>query len=54
VEKLDPNRNPKAWLYQVVDHLALNWQRKALRRSRLLARWASPRVKQRAIGPADE
>jgi len=41
VGKLDPGRNPKAWLYQVVDHLALNWQRKALRRARLVARWNS-------------
>jgi RNA polymerase sigma factor (sigma-70 family) len=40
--KLDPSRNPKAWLYQVVDHLAVNWQRKIQRRADLLARWDSP------------
>jgi DNA-directed RNA polymerase specialized sigma24 family protein len=40
--KLDVSRNPKAWLYQVVDHLAVNWQRKIQRRADLLARWDSP------------
>jgi DNA-directed RNA polymerase specialized sigma24 family protein len=39
VGKLDPSKNPKAWLYQVVDHLAVNFQRKELRRSRLAAKW---------------
>jgi RNA polymerase sigma factor (sigma-70 family) len=39
--KLDVSKNPKAWLYQVVDHLAVNWQRKTQRRSRLLAKWDS-------------
>ena len=39
VGKLDPAKNPKAWLYQVVDHLAVNWQRKTIRRARLVARW---------------
>ena len=40
--KLDISKNPKAWLYQVVDHLAVNWQRKIHRRAELLARWDSP------------
>ena len=39
VGKLDPARNPRAWLYQVVDHLAVNFQRKAIRRARLAAKW---------------
>ena len=39
--KLDVSKNPKAWLYQVVDHLAVNWQRKTQRRARLLAKWDS-------------
>jgi len=39
--KLDPAKNPRAWLYQVVDHLAVNWQRKIQRRACLLARWDS-------------
>ena len=39
--KLDPSKNPKAWLYQVVDHLAVNWQRKTHRRASLLAKWDS-------------
>lgn len=37
--KLDPSKNPKAWLYQVVDHLARNWRRKDRRHADLLARW---------------
>jgi len=40
--KLDISKNPKAWLYQVVDHLAVNWQRKSQRRAKLLAKWDSP------------
>jgi len=42
VGKLDPSRNPKAWLYQVVDHLAVNFQRKTLRRAKLVAKWDPP------------
>lgn len=38
--KLDPRRNPKAWLIQVVDHLSLNFRRKAVRRARLVAKWS--------------
>lgn len=50
--KLDPSRNPKAWLYQVVDHLAVNWQRKIQRRAGLLAKWDSPgRIDNK--GPSD-
>jgi DNA-directed RNA polymerase specialized sigma24 family protein len=39
--KLDPNRNPRAWLIQVVDHLAVNFQRKVVRRARLVTKWSS-------------
>ena len=53
VEKIDPDRNPKAWLYQVVDHLALNWQRKTLRRARLMAYWSSATGRRRAHGVPD-
>lgn len=38
--KLDPQRNPKAWLIQVVDHLSVNFQRKVIRRAKLVARWS--------------
>lgn len=38
--KLDPKRNPKAWLIQVVDHLSSNFQRKVARRARLVSRWS--------------
>jgi len=40
IEKIDAAGNPKAWLIQVVDHLALNHQRKQVRRSRLLSKWS--------------
>jgi DNA-directed RNA polymerase specialized sigma24 family protein len=38
--KLDPQRNPKAWLIQVVDHLSLNFQRKVIRRAKLMSKWS--------------
>ena len=38
--KLDPRRNPKAWLIQVVDHLSVNFQRKAVRRAKLVSKWS--------------
>ena len=34
--KLEPSNNPRAWLYKVVDYLAVNWCRKAARRAKLL------------------
>ena len=39
IEKIDAAGNPKAWLIQVVDHLALNHQRKQVRRAKLLSKW---------------
>ena len=56
VGKLDPTKNPKAWLYQVVDHLALNWRRKCLRRAKLAAKWQSPESLGRLVDgdPVDE
>jgi len=45
VQKLDLGGNPRAWLTQVVDHLALNHARKISRRSRLAEKWGrSPRA----------
>lgn len=38
--KLDPQRNPKAWLIQVVDHLSVNFQRKVVRRAKLVSKWS--------------
>lgn len=38
--KLDPTRNPKAWLIQVVDHLSVNFQRKVIRRANLVTKWS--------------
>src|ERR1700741_3498858 len=40
IEKIDAAGNPKAWLIQVVDHLAMNHQRKQVRRSKLLSKWS--------------
>ena len=40
--KLDPQRNPKAWLIQVVDHLSANFQRKTVRRAKLVSTWCQP------------
>lgn len=42
IPRLDSARNPKAWLIQVVDHLALNYQRKLARRTKLAERWIGP------------
>jgi DNA-directed RNA polymerase specialized sigma24 family protein len=39
LDRLDAAKNPKAWLYQVVDNLALNFRRKERRRSELVAKW---------------
>jgi DNA-directed RNA polymerase specialized sigma24 family protein len=41
IGKLDASKNPKAWLYQVVDHLSVNFRRKVVRRARLTAQWIS-------------
>ena len=43
IRKMDLTRNPKAWLTQVVDHLAVNFQRKTARRAQLVSRWSDPR-----------
>jgi DNA-directed RNA polymerase specialized sigma24 family protein len=40
ITKIDAARNPKAWLTQVVDHLAVNYRRKAFRRAQLGARFS--------------
>jgi len=40
LSKMDLSRNPKAWLTQVVDHLAVNFQRKTARRAQLVNRWS--------------
>lgn len=42
LQRIDLSKNPKAWLIQVVDHLALNLQRKGHRRTILAARWYRP------------
>lgn len=41
IEKIDSAKNPNAWIIQVLDHLALNHNRKSIRRNRLSARWTS-------------
>lgn len=42
--KMDPARNPKAWLIQVVDHLSVNFQRKVARRAKLVSKWSPAEV----------
>lgn len=37
--RLKSDGNPRAWLIQVVDNLALNYRRRSLRRSQLAHRW---------------
>jgi len=37
--KIDAQRNPRAWLIQVVDNLSLNHRRKVTRRRTLTMRW---------------
>jgi DNA-directed RNA polymerase specialized sigma24 family protein len=37
--KLNTEGNPRAWIYGVVDRMAANWRRKAIRRSRLIEKW---------------
>jgi DNA-directed RNA polymerase specialized sigma24 family protein len=55
ISKLDPEKNPKAWLYQVVDHLCANFQRKKIRRAKLMAQWNPTSLKQVSLsGPSDE
>jgi DNA-directed RNA polymerase specialized sigma24 family protein len=37
--RLKPTGNPKAWLVQVVDHLSVNYRRRAIRRANLTTKW---------------
>lgn len=46
LRKLDPAKNPKLWLRQVVDNLALNLIRKTRRRTQLLRRFAPGEAKE--------
>jgi DNA-directed RNA polymerase specialized sigma24 family protein len=39
IPRIDSAGNPRAWLIQVVDHLAMNYQRKVARRAQLAERW---------------
>ena len=39
IERIESAKNPNAWIIQVVDHLALNHNRKITRRIRLQAQW---------------
>lgn len=37
--RMKTSGNPRAWLIQVVDHLALNYRRRRIRRASLARRW---------------
>jgi DNA-directed RNA polymerase specialized sigma24 family protein len=39
VPRLDGRGNPRAWLIQIVDYLAMNYRRKQIRRVTLAQRW---------------
>lgn len=52
--KLRADGNPKAWLTRVVDGLALNLQRKNLRRIQLAAKWSSGCGEGRPLAEARE
>ena len=39
--KLDTNGDPLPWLCRTVDNIAVNWNRKASRRARLMAKWGT-------------
>jgi len=55
IERIDSAKNPTAWIIQVVDHLALNHNRKVVRRSRLQAHWGpSPVLLDQRRGPLTE
>ena len=56
IAKLDSAKNPRAWLYQVVDHLSANFQRKVVRRARLMAQWnpSERHAQRRGDGAIDE
>jgi len=41
VVKMRGQGNPRGWLFQVVDNLCANYQRKTLRRARLAAKWGT-------------
>lgn len=50
IEKIDSSGNPRAWLIQVVDHLALNHRRKQIRHVQLMAKWGpGPRIADGAL-----
>jgi len=49
LEKIDKAQNPKSWLVQVVDHLAMNYRRKIVRRLQLTERW-NARDQDRTLG----
>ena len=48
--RLKPTGNPKAWLIQVVDHLSINYRRRAIRRAGLTAKWGAPREEDISFG----
>jgi len=53
VVKLDPSRNPKAWLIGVVDRLCLNLQRTEHRRANLAEKWGFGATPHRLVEDED-
>jgi len=54
IVKMDPDRNPKGWLVQVVDHLSVNLRRKDRRHADLAARWGPPAFQAEPLTPEED
>jgi DNA-directed RNA polymerase specialized sigma24 family protein len=52
--RLKPTGNPKAWLIQVVDHLSINYRRRAVRRASLAQKWLSASSEEHSPKEADD
>lgn len=52
--RMDPTGNPRAWLYGVVDRLALNWRRKQERRARLMSVFGPSEMPWKSLGRTEE
>jgi DNA-directed RNA polymerase specialized sigma24 family protein len=49
--KLDTSGDPLPWLCRTVDNIAVNWNRKASRRARLMAQWGAASEARELVEP---
>ena len=54
ISRVDFDRNPKAWIYTVVDRLAANCRRKSDRRAKLLARFGTQSIASGSVNSTAE